>query len=80
MTTDQIYSSAMALPETNRAELAYQLLKSLRPASVLSEDDPGFANELERRVAAYEAGETSASDWDDVSARLHQRLNGGSTK
>jgi putative addiction module component (TIGR02574 family) len=42
---------------------------------VLSAEDPGFAMELDRRVDAYEAGETSASDWDDVSARLRQALD-----
>ena len=75
MTTSKIYGTALALPEESRAELAYQLLQSLKPPAVLSEEDPGFSAELDRRVDAYEAGETSASDWDDVSARLRQALH-----
>ena len=74
MTTSEIYAAAAALPEQSRAELAYQLLQSFKPPHVLSAEDPSFAAELDRRVDAYEAGETSASGWDDVSARLRQAL------
>jgi putative addiction module component (TIGR02574 family) len=75
MTIPQIFGTALALPDESRAELAYRLLQSLRPSEVLSEEDPGFSAELERRVDAYEAGETSASDWGDVAARLRQALD-----
>ena len=74
MTTSEIYGAAMALSEQSRAELAHQLLQSLKPTVVLSDEEPGFSAELERRVDAYESGETSASDWDDVAARLRQAL------
>lgn len=74
MTTSEIYGTALALPEQSRAELAYQLLQSLKPPRVQSAEEPGFAAELDRRVDAYEAGETSASDWDEVSARLRRAL------
>ena len=74
MTTTQIYGTALALPKENRAELACQLLQSLKPPTALSDEEPGFSAELERRVEAYEAGETAASDWDDVSERLRQAL------
>jgi putative addiction module component (TIGR02574 family) len=81
MTASEIYAAATALPEQSRAELAYQLLQSLKPPTVLSDEEPGFSTELERRVDAYEAGETTASEWDDVSARLRQVLdeNGSTT-
>ena len=74
MSTTQIFGTVLALPEESRAELAYQLLQSLKPPAALSDEEPGFSAELERRVEAYEAGETAASDWDDVSARLRQAL------
>lgn len=81
MTTSEIYAAATALPEQSRAELAYQLLQSLKPPAVLSDEEPGFSRELDRRVDAYEAGEASASDWDDVSVRLRQALDkNGSAK
>lgn len=74
MTSAQLYGTALALPEENRAELAYKLLQSLKPSGILSDEEPRFSAELERRVKAYEDGETSASDWDEVSARLRQAL------
>lgn len=40
----------------------------------LSEDDPDFAEELERRVAAYEAGESEATEWDIVRERIRKEL------
>jgi len=49
-------------------------LQSLKPPGVPSEGDPELEAELERRVAAYEAGETSASDWGEVSQRLRDQL------
>jgi len=70
----QVYSAALSMPEGDRADLAYRLLQSLKAPAVLSEDDQGFDDELERRARAYETGETSASDWDNVSARLRKAL------
>ena len=58
----QLYHAALSLTDSERADLAYQLLQSLRPADVLSEENPDYHHELERRMAAYEAGETTASD------------------
>jgi len=74
MTSSQLYGTALALSEENRAELAYKLLQSLQPSGILSDEEPRFSAELERRVKAYEDEETSASDWDEVSARLRLAL------
>jgi putative addiction module component (TIGR02574 family) len=74
MVSTQLYETAMSLPDEDRADLAYQLLQSLRPPSGLGEASPDFEYELERRVQAYEAGETTASDWATVSARLRRAL------
>ena len=71
----QIFGAALSLPPDMRADLAYRLLQTLKPSNVLSEDDPGFAAELERRMTAYEAGEATASDWDAVSQRLRKALD-----
>lgn len=77
MTSSEVYGTALALPEESRAELAYQLLQSLKPPAILSDTEPQFSAELERRVEAYEAGETSASDWDEVAGRMRQALQKG---
>jgi len=71
----QIHDAALALPDDERADLALRLLQSLKPPNVLSEDSPAFESELERRVQAYESGETSAADWDTVSARVRRALD-----
>ena len=68
------FDVALSLPEEDRAHLAYKLIQSLKPPGTLSEEDPAFENELERRVQAYEAGETSAADWNAVSDRLRRSL------
>jgi len=70
----EILTAALSLPDGDRAGMAYRLLQSLKPPGVLSDGDPELEGELERRVAAYEAGETSASDWEEVSRRLRDQL------
>ena len=72
--SSQVHDAALALPVPERAELAYELLQSLKPPTCTSEDSPGFDDELERRAQAYDAGESSATDWETVSARLRQTL------
>ena len=76
MSTDSanVFDAALGLPDGDRASLAYQLLQSLKPHAVMSEDDPNFVDELERRVAAYERGDSVAADWDDVALRLRHAL------
>jgi putative addiction module component (TIGR02574 family) len=74
METMQVYEAAMSLPDRDRADLAFRLLGSLKPSRAIDETSPEFEYELERRVQAYEAGETTASDWEIVSARLRRAL------
>lgn len=82
MATDSadVYVAALSLPEASRADLAFKLLQSLKPATGLSEDDPQFEAELARRLRDYEADKTSASDWDTISARVHSALEGRDAK
>ena len=76
MSTDsnRILDAALSLPPGERADLAYRLLQSLKPPGVWSIDDPAFDAELERRMAAYESGQTPAEDWETVSERVRQAL------
>ncbi len=62
-----LLDAALSVSDTQRAGLAYRLLRSLKPPTVMSEDDPALEAELDRRVDAYESGESAAEDWDDVS-------------
>lgn len=76
MTTDgtSIFDNALALGDDERAALAYRLLQSLKPPGVISEDESSFGDELRRRSAAYDAGQTTADDWETVSQRLRAAL------
>jgi putative addiction module component (TIGR02574 family) len=67
-----VFDLALSLPEGERAQLAYRLMQSLKPPAAFSAEDPTFEDELERRADAYEAGETSAADWDTAAERLRQ--------
>lgn len=64
-----LLDAALTLSETERAGLAYQLLRSLKPPAVI-DDDPALEAELDRRVDAYESGESGADDWRKASERL----------
>jgi putative addiction module component (TIGR02574 family) len=72
--------AALALPDTERADLAYKLICSLPPRPGLGVDSPQFESELERRMEAYDAGQTSADDWDAVAARIRQAIDDRSAK
>jgi|tagenome__1003787_1003787.scaffolds.fasta_scaffold20351660_2 hypothetical protein len=45
---DALYEAAMKLPDNERLDLAARLLDTM-PPGIMSEDDPGFIEELERR-------------------------------
>ena len=50
-TPDEIIDAALKLPESDRLMIATRLLDTLRDDQPgLSEDDPGFLDELERRA------------------------------
>jgi putative addiction module component (TIGR02574 family) len=70
----QILDAALALNDGERAGLAFKLLQSLKPDGVRDEGDSDFAQEVERRVLAYERGETTASDWKTVEERIRQAV------
>lgn len=78
--TSNLEHAALSLPDAERADLAYKLICSLPPAPGLDAESPQFDAELERRMAAYDAGQTTADDWDAVSARLRQAIKDRSNR
>jgi putative addiction module component (TIGR02574 family) len=72
--SSSIFDAALNLPDNDRANLAFQLLQSLKPASIMSDDDLQLDTELHRRLEAFESGQSQAAKWDDVAARMRKAL------
>ena len=70
----ELFDAALSLSDVERATLAYQLLQSLKPPATIRDMDDKLEEELEKRVADYDAGKTQASNWEDVAARLQRAL------
>jgi putative addiction module component (TIGR02574 family) len=69
----EIAAEVLELPLTARAELASQLLDSLDDLTE-AETDQLWADEAERRYAAYKAGEMESVSSDELFARLRSRM------
>jgi putative addiction module component (TIGR02574 family) len=69
-----IFAAALTLPDSERANLAFQLLNSLTVPGIASEQDLQLQGELERRLADYDSGITTTSSIDDVSERIRSVL------
>ena len=73
--TAAVLAEALRLDEQARAELAAELLASLDgPADADAESV--WAAEVERRVAAIEAGTAPLESWDDVRRRIERDVLG----
>lgn len=80
MTSDAVtvLREALALPDSDRADLAAELLASLpEPADTLAVDSDEWAQEIERRARGVLSGETVTEDWDAVEERILGKLSDG---
>lgn len=70
-----VLADALRLDEHARAELAAELLASLDgPADPDAESQ--WVTEIERRVAAIDAGTATLEPWDDVRRRIERDVLG----
>jgi putative addiction module component (TIGR02574 family) len=74
-TTERLLSSALALPESERLELAEALLAASEPPSPEPVGDAWVA-ELHRRSAEIDAGKANLAPWSEVKRRVRARLEG----
>ena len=76
MSTDvpSILQAALTLPDSDRADIAFQLLSSLRAPGIQDEQDPKFLEEIERRLSDFDSGVTTAASIDDVSKRIRTAI------
>jgi len=73
---DQLFETALSMPQSDRADLAFQLLQSLDPPG--EEVGAGeFGAELRERVAGYHRGETESCSIEETRAIIQQRLAEG---
>jgi Putative addiction module component len=75
----ELLTKAMGLSPGERAELSDLLIETLDvPGEPVSEDEwaKSWGPEIERRLQAYERGETKGQDWrealDEIRQSLHQ--------
>ena len=69
-----ILEAALTLPDSDRANIAFQLLSSLQPPGIQNEQDPMLLDEIERRLTNYDTGVTTATSIDDVSKRIRTAI------
>ena len=61
--SETLRSQMLGLPSDQRAELAKDLLESLRPLQPGNEEAARWAAEIKRRADAHARGEGEATDW-----------------
>jgi hypothetical protein len=73
MPQDQVFESALSLPQQLRADLAFQLLRTLCPeGEEITSDD--FGADLRRRIAAHRQGQLDSYSLDEARAIIAQQL------
>ncbi len=73
--TEAVLAEALRLDPDSRAELAAELLASLDgPAD--PDAEAAWAAEIERRVAAIEAGTVKLEPWENVKRRIEKQILG----
>jgi putative addiction module component (TIGR02574 family) len=74
-TTEQLLTSVLNLPESERLELAEAILAASEPpASELTGE--AWLAELHRRSGAIDSGEGALAPWAEVKRRVRGRLEG----
>lgn len=73
----EILGQAKRLPPNDRVKLIQELLLTLEPDGEPPSDaqwNAAWLAEVESRMAAYDRGETEASDWKTALVRMRQSL------
>ncbi len=73
-TGDDLRSQLFALSAPERADLARQLLLSLETDSFDDDVQRPWAEEADRRSAAYQQGETESRDWQESVNEMRESL------
>ena len=71
----QVLQSALALPESERAEIAASLILSLDTDTDDGVDE-AWAAEVQRRIESIDKGEVTLIPWDDLMREMRARQHG----
>ncbi|HEX5443447.1 MAG TPA: addiction module protein [Pirellulales bacterium] len=71
---DGLLNQALALPEQERANMAYQLLLSLEPEDSDSDAEDAWADEIMARSDAVHRGDCKARDWREALEDIRNQL------
>jgi len=77
LTETELLEHVLELSATQRAAIAQRLLESLEPQDADPDAERAWADEIERRVAAYDRGETASVDAGEAIDRIRQELREG---
>jgi putative addiction module component (TIGR02574 family) len=74
LSENQLFETALSLPQAERADLAFQLLQSLTPpGDEISSAELGA--EIQNRIAAHRRGELDSFSLEKTPAIIRQRLS-----
>ena len=72
-TVDSILDTALALPPTERARIAAELIASLDEGEDTGVEAAWVA-EIERRISEVESGEAETSTWEEARSRIKSKI------
>lgn len=72
-----VLRDALALPDSDRATIAAELLASLPEPEGVPIDSREWVHEIEHRAQGVLSGETVTEDWDTVEQRILGKLSNG---
>ncbi|MBK8256780.1 MAG: addiction module protein [Polyangiaceae bacterium] len=73
---ERLTLEALALPASQRAELAHQLIASLHEGTTVAQAEGMGSAEASRRLGEIERGEVQPISQEELFARVRQRLAG----
>lgn len=71
----KLLEDALSLPESDRADLAAQLIDSLDPGSD-PDAEAAWAEEIKRRIDEIDSGTVKPIPWDEARPKMFRRRNG----
>lgn len=72
--TNDLWSQALALPETERLNLAQDLMASVKPSGIISVNDPNLEDVLAQRQQQLRDGTAATFSAEETIAAMRQAI------